>query len=294
MLCAVARAKYKQDRKDAAKSVSSSGKERAVESWDKSHPEDDLTEFLLDVEDGKHDWEMCTKLHVWADIAPDPPTGNHKRGGKGARQTGNKEVKFAEAWSAGFGVMCDITKGTKAVAHPPALLQMSSMIGWIAQDTVKLAAKKPSRGEGAVVGAKRMIARVFVDYANDGMYVQNEDSDEDVGGCGGGGGQSQVKEDVEITQGLDVRQTLHQADMYKDDLANDGFREKVSEWADMNQASDGVRLPSFQLRLQTLGCTTNGASPVRIVMFTSPPFGWNLSPYDNLPADETQKEVTCK
>jgi hypothetical protein len=131
---------------------------------------------------------------------------------------------------------------------------------------------------------------VFVDYASDGMYVQEEESDDNVGGLGGGG-QSEVKEDINITQGLDVRQTIHQADMYRQDISDPGFREVVSEWADMNKSDDGVRLPSFDLRLQTLGCKTDGASPVRVVMFTSPPFGWNLSPYDALPANEKEKEV---
>ena len=199
-----------------------------------------------------------------------------------------KDDAFAASWKAGSGIMKGT--GTKAVVYPVAMLQMSTMIGWSAADTIKESAKKDKKADSVPVSVKRTIARMFTSLVHDNIYVspaeENDDVDVNASGILEGGSVSVV-----CSFGPAVRQTIHQADMYNDNIGEDGWNESYTQWADNAQEQQGPRLPSFRDRLAALGLKNDSTSKVRMVMFTSPPFGWGLSLYDSLPEDDDEQKV---
>ena len=89
LLCAVADLKYTQDRK-------AQERKKTAAAWDKTHSRADVDKFMLDVEDGEHDFQMCRMLHVWAEHGAAKPDTNSKRRGGGRRR--KNSLLLAGSW----------------------------------------------------------------------------------------------------------------------------------------------------------------------------------------------------
>lgn len=223
---------------------------------------------LIDLEDGKYDGHLCKTLHVW-----EPPKAIVNKVGEQKLDT------FCRQYVEGGGVM----KNAKSI-DGPAAGHFLTILGWDADKLIKAAtpARTTARNTTPGQGAFKVIAGVLSLFASQHIKraVVEEKGDDD----------DEEKEDDTIFSlaGSELESTVHTFDMYKKSLGA-GEQEHMTSWA-----KDNLTLPTLEDRLTTRFGKIDDPNILRrerMVLLTSPPYGWNMSEHDHLPDTDEEHKV---
>ncbi len=208
-----------------------------------------------------------------------------------------------------------VTSSGGAVAMKKKVLQFSptegghfcTLLGWNAMDLYRLAVAKIKKDKTNQTpkrhsadrqakntkdyqkAAKEHMATLLMSFAVQRVEVLPEEEEEDLS-------DGEEKDDgLSYVTGNDLTCTVHQFDMYSENPnEKDWDKEEQEEWPHVN-----LFMPNLLQRLQrTFGDASAkagaGESETRMVMITSPPFGWGMSEGDKPPNSGEEWKVFPK
>ena len=217
------------------------------------------------------------------------------------KKTGDHYNKFAQVYSEGdtlYGVVSTAKQfDTQCIASFLLLLRWDALSPVVAiqKEATSGTPARPIRGKGDEVFhqvARNKLCKELYMW----VMEQLESPDyrpKDANSSNAGGGFDTQDDEYEATCGEAMSSTVHTYDMYTTDLRAYCL-EGHEDPAQTDQAKS-LKIPALHQRLKnTLGLKTldgSTASAVRMVVCTSPPFGWNLSSFDKKPANPTEWKV---
>lgn len=271
------------------------------------HPEGVRDEQLLKIEDGDYDAVLCSILHVWSKVDQPPATVGKKA---------NERDKFAAQYvqCSGGTVVEDKKKHAFSAKHGG---HFCNVLGWNATELCRVALSvqkskskknaqpntKPKNTPGRTCKtldwqkkAREHMAELLLGFAVQHLEVpvpsdEDEESlDEDIDSSASG---------LPYLKGPELDCTVHPFDMYLQDASTMNWGEQVCGglWSKQElQLSTPLQRLQQEFGYQVQPDLTSGdaSSPTRMVLITSPPFGWGMSEYDKPPeGDQQWKVILC-